>query len=319
MSQLQKLSYSRLVTRTNYYRDKALDLGKEIVSTKEELELLKKKLDKVRLEKKQLQDKLAKKDQSSAIETSEQLEKLRKENEQLQKQLENYESDLANEREPASDYEDKIAGYEELLSDIQTEMIQKEKEIDYYKTKVRNLEKRASYTPTTLAEIDAVQNETKREETMNKTAILSYFDYTVLWQNKAKIVIRGDFHITNIGRERLKNPILCFRFSPPEMSHMKGKITSIEQETLTQQTAGSQSGEWMFLESEWTKEAKERGEIWVVPTKEMMIPAGVTVSLNEFQIPVQMEGNGTFYVEGFVYFQESAFKAKAANHIMISR
>lgn len=360
MTQLNELSVSRLVSRTTYYRDKALELNRQNISFQEEIESLQRKMVVLKRENQRLEQQwqeaaektfsaeernqlhgqikelqaaneltLAEKEQllkqfeTAEHQLSELKQKLKEEqvqNEHLRAQLENSgELGVSSDVEAKlKQLESKIAGYEGLLVTIQQEMNEKEREIDRLKSKSKSLEKRAQYSG--MQAMNLVKQEPKLAEHHNdqeKEQLLAFFNYSVLWQAKEKLLIRGDLHVKNIGNQRLNNPSICFRFVPPESAALKGKIMSLEQAASNQQT-GQKSFEWMFLESDWGRDAKDRGEIWLVPTSEKEIAPGETVSVQQFQIPITAEYPETFVVEGFVYIQEPQLTVKTGNQIIVS-
>ena len=317
VTQLNQLSYSRLISRTTYYRDKALELDKQLAFTEEKMNELNEKLALAQKEKEEI---IAQREKT-VKQYGKTIEELKEENKRLIERIEMLQTSQASKSQGVEQMEKKIEGYEKLLTDIQEEINKKEKEVDYYKSRMKSLEKRASYLSVPQIQLNrrnATVEETEDQDDQKLASVISYFDYLLLWQSEQKFIIRGDFHIKNIGKQWLKNPALCFRFSHPELSTMKGKIISIDQASIDQRTSQAPTTQWMFLESEWTKEARNRGEIWIVPTGEMVIPPGGTVVLHEFQIPVQKPLNDTFVIEGFVYFHDHSVKEKAINHIMVS-
>ncbi|PWA12708.1 hypothetical protein DCC39_04540 [Pueribacillus theae] len=313
MSKLSDLSHPRLVLRTMYYQDMTLKLEKEVAFKDYEISKLKKQLKKLQAENNGRSDERNHKEKMEQY--NQQLQKLEEENKQLKEKLESMKDIQTSNPE----LEKKIEGFEELLSEIQIELTQKEKEVDYYKSRVKNLEKRAPHLPVPQSDHNKLTLDTSSEKGYkDDLAIITYFDYSIVWQSENRLIIRGDFHIKNIGNQTLKNPVLCFRFSPPEFSNMKGKIISVDQAAANKQISQHNATNWMFLESEWAEDAKERGEIWIVPINDFMLNEGETVSLNEFQIPVQTEFKDTLIVEGFVYFSDIPLKVKSSNNIIIS-
>lgn len=307
MSKLSELSYSRLILRTQYYRDMTLDLERRLAYKQEEVKELKSKVDELLKANEDLNTETQASDQKTLDEYEQQLQLLKRDNEQLRTTLE----EVKNNATPDNELEQKINDYEMLLQEIQQEINQKEQEIDYYKTRVTHLEKRSSY-------LSAEQVETMNETSSTDLNALAYFDYSIVFQGENKLVIRGDFHITNVSKQTLINPSLCFRFSPPEFANMRGQILSLEQAALNQQGLGQRASQWMFLESEWAKEAEERGEIWITSTENAQISAGETIAFNGFQISIQTKFKDTFIVEGFVYFADTSLKIKAVNNILMS-
>lgn len=284
-----------------------LELERRMTYKQDEIDELKEKVAKLYAE----NDKLIKENQmydpKRLDQYKQQLQELEAVNKQLLTKLEEIQKNP-----PANELlEAKVSDYERLLSDIQKEINEKEQELDYYKTRVQHLEKKSTY-------LSMEQVERMNESSTTDLTALVYFDYSIVVQLEHKLVIRGDFNITNVSKQTLKRPTLCFRFSPPEFSNLRGKILTVDQVALNQQIPQQQASNWLFLDSEWAKEAEERGEIWLTSTDNTQIFEGETIAFNGFQITIETKFNDTLIVEGFVYFADSSLKVKSANNIIIS-
>ncbi len=308
MTKLNELSYSRLMLRTTYYRDRTLNLEKKIGIANEKVKDLKKKLTKIEIENNDLNHQV---EEFQEMMDLKHLDKLQNENKLLLTRLEQ----LAIEQQKTQpNIEQKINEYEELLSSIQTDITLKEQQLDYYKSRVKTLENNSSmYKPP----IDRQITEQSTEQENNTATIFAYFDYALISKSAHKLIIRGDFHIKNLGNDSFMNPTICVRFSLPELANLKGKILTSEQVTINKQSQTNVS-DWMFLQTDWANEAKERGEIWLAPIEQRTLQQGQTLSLTEFQIPINAQFNDTLIVEGFVYLSDPATKIKSSNNIIIS-
>lgn len=311
MAELGKLSHSRLMLRTKYYRDKTLNLEKQVQHADEEIESLK-------LESKLLQENnnylTNHIEELKTIVNIKQLEKLQHENNLLLKKLEHMSMETNDNQ---SNVNKKINEYEQLLNEVQKEITAKEQELDYYKSKVKSLERNNKIYSLAPAEKNTHAKEQSKKET-SLESVIAYFDYSIVKKTEQEWIVFGDFHIRNFGNEPFVNPSLCFRFSPPEQANLKGKILSVEQATINKQMQENHRNQWMFLQSNWAEEAKERGEIWIAPTEPMRLQQGETVTLHGFQIPVTLNFSGTLIVEGFVYSSDSETKTKSGNNIVIT-
>jgi hypothetical protein len=294
MGTKDKLSYERLISRVDYYKDKALDLEKKLVFAEETIE---------RLENETNNDRSLK-----IIEENEkELQELRKKVEELTRKLKRLEE---------HEMEKRMQGYEDLLKSIQDEMNDKDQQIDLYQQRIKSMEKRININRTSepiFEELDTENNsEPQKKEGFNSTC---YFDYSVIFTKDKKGFIRGSFFIENTGTETLENPYICFRFQPAEACALKGKIISLiaspSQEEMTQSI-------WMYMDNEWAEKAKERGEMWICPLRETKFKSGDKLSLDDFQIPFKSGIDENITVEAFVYFHKQNYRTKAVNHIAIN-
>lgn len=310
MTELRHLSHSRLVLRTKYYREQTMHLEKQIQVASEKIAQLKKKISLLQAENQNLH---IQNEELSVRMDSHQLEKLEQENVLLLKELQKLSSES---QKDGSNIDDKIKEYEQLLSDIQVEITEKEQELTYYKSKVQAMEKGKRVYSTAMHDDPQVSHKSITESPHEP--VIAYFDYALIKKSDENWIIFGDFHIKNISNESLHHPNVCFRFSLPEVANVKGKILTTEQVELNQQIQENTDGDWMFLQSNWTEEAKERGEIWIAPIHPMRLHRGETFSLSRFQIPLTLQYSDSLIIEGFVYFSDSNTKTKSQNNIVIT-
>lgn len=300
LTELSKLNHSRLIVRTKYYREKTLTLEKQLQLAETEIQKLLEKVEKLEQENALINKENH--DLKTALDTN-RLEKLQKENYLLLKKLDGLANENGDNNETVNQ---KIQDYERLLSEIQKEINAKEKEIDYYRSKVKSLEKQSRiYTSTN-------QMHTHKPLPTAKST-LCYFDYAIVKKSDQEFIFIGDFHIHNLSSEPIVNPKVCFRFSPPQLAALKGQIFTFEQAAFGQQI----SPQWMFVDSEWSDQAKERGEIWIVSTEPMSIKQGESAIIQRFQIPVSFQYSETLTIEGFVY-ADSDQKMKSSNNIIFT-
>lgn len=295
MGTKDKLSYERLVSRVDYYKDKALDLEKKLVFAEETIE---------RLENETNNDRSLK-----IIEENEkELQGLRKQVEELTRKLKRLEE---------HEMEKRMQSYEELLKSIQDEMNDKDQQIDLYQQRIKSMEKRININRTSEPVFEELDSDNSKSEPQKKEGLNSacYFDYSVIFTKDKKGFIRGSFFIENTGTETLENPYICFRFQPAEACSLKGKIISLiaspSQEEMTQSI-------WMYMDNEWAEKAKERGEMWICPLRETTFKSGDKLSLDDFQIPFKSGIDENITVEAFVYFHKQNYRTKAVNHIAIN-
>ncbi|MFA8439883.1 hypothetical protein [Pueribacillus sp. YX66] len=310
MAELGKLSHSRLMLRTKYYRDKTLNLEKQVQHSAKEIESLKYDVKMLQEENGHLINRV---EELKAIANMNEIEKLQCENNLLLKKLEQISRE---QHENQSNVNEKINEYEQLLSEIQKDIITKEQELDYYKSKVKSLEKNNKIYSFTSAQKNTPVN--KLPDVTDIMEVIAYFDYSLVKKTDHEWIVFGDFHIKNFGSDPFVNPSVCFRFSPPEATNLKGKILSVDQAAIHNEIQETHRNQWMFLQSNWAEEAKERGEIWIAPTTLMRLSKGETVTLQSFQIPVTLPFSCSLIVEGFVYSSESDTKIKSSNNISMT-
>ncbi|ANX12090.1 hypothetical protein ABE41_008730 [Fictibacillus arsenicus] len=291
MGTKDKLSYDRLISRVEYYKEKALDLEKKLVFAEETIEKL---------------------EMNNSLQV---IEKQEEEIIQLRKQVEELTKKLN--RLDVQEMEKRLQSYEDLLKTIQDELNDKDQQIDQYQQRIKSMEKRLNINRTSEPVIEGSESSsnTKESRILEGTSCISYFDYSVILTKDKTGFVRGSFYIENTGTDALDNPYICFRFQPAESAALKGKIVSLisgpTQDELTQFT-------WMFMDNEWAEQAKDRGEIWVCPLRETKLSSGERLSLNDFQIPIKSKIDNNIMVEAFVYFHKQNYNAKAVNHIAIN-
>lgn len=340
--QREKISYARLVSRTDFYKKKALDLEQQVVFAEENAKAVKHELKQLRNNSarnlKELQTKFngLEKEREQLREVHERVqkeygqlqadyrrfesEKSQEGTEELTKQLEEKEKTIndlnetiveLNQRKKGSG-EERIKEFERLLADVQKDLNGKEEQLNSYRNRVTTLEKRLSNEQS--VPVRKVFSENEEGQKTDKK-VLAYFDYSIVINTEKESIIRGNFHIENIGGKPLGTPFVCFRFYPIDASTLKGKIISIEK---AQQGEESRLPRWVYMDGEWGQTAKERGEIWVRPYGEIALKTSEKLTLPDFQIPVRQHFDEKVIVEGFVYFQKSQYKEKSSNQILIT-
>jgi SMC interacting uncharacterized protein involved in chromosome segregation len=292
MNPQKEMSYDRLASRTKYYQEKSLQLEKKLLFAEEKIEQLEQDL-KEALENDELNGKLQQKE--------EELENYHQEVHRLKVQLsESNQSAMAN----------KIKGFEELLETIEIEINEKEKQIESYKNKIKSLEKRVK------VHNNAPEGKPSEEIEKGNLQLTAYFNHSLICKNESSYVIHGSFHMTNNGMDILENPLICFRFQPIDYTNLKGKISSIEQSNIADDK--QESLQWVYIENEWAKEARERGEVWVTSMHDLKIIPNQTVSLSDFQIPIKKQFEDSIIIEAFVYFKNQEYRSRAMNQIALN-
>lgn len=330
--QRERLSYGRLVSRASFYRDKALDLEKKVVFAEEQVQTLEEQIRELNegsasSKERQKHYEQLKKDYEQLKESHQQLqesngaagedESVSQQLEEKNKQIETLNQTISElksggEQQGGVGESERIEQFEKLFSEVQTDLNEKEQQLETYQARIRSLEKRLAsqnYTPT--------RRVASQTEVGSKAAkkVLAYFDYSIILGDQKETIIRGNFHLENVGREVLTTPSVCFRFYPIDASTLKGKIISIDQ---AERSSDGSALQWVYMDDEWGENAKERGEIWIRPYQSRSVNPGEKLTLEDFQIPIKKHFEEKVIIEGFVYFQQNEYKEKAANQILIT-
>ncbi|GGE51401.1 hypothetical protein GCM10011391_32730 [Pullulanibacillus camelliae] len=317
----QGLSVARIIDREKYYKNKALELEKELIFTKDHVTSLEQQIA-VFTEQQEQQD-----EREEAInqlkqkydDLEQRYEKDIQAHQQLEQELQS-EIDRLNKQHKRSyeyelsDYNQKIQSYEKLLAEVQNDLNEKEKEIDIYKRRLSVMDKRLkSQGETRLNEEPVLEADSQTEHEAQR--VLSFMDYALIVHEK-RCMIRGELIIENVGQKGLGVPYICFRFTPGDAATIKGKIMSWE--SPESESIDQEKWQWAFLDTEWAEEAKERGEIWIYPTQAIKLNAGNNLIISDLQIPIETKYYQQIGVEVFVYFPEENYRSKAVNQILIN-
>jgi hypothetical protein len=160
-------------------------------------------------------------------------------------------------------------------------------------------------------------------ETQNEKLLKAevFLDYTIILPHleNEHCIVWGNLYIKNIGTETLVNPLICYKATPVDAIKLGGQIlTPNMTETLSVQTPEGISKGWRFLEEDWFKKAKERGEYWICPIHPVQIHPGQD-EIHNFQISIKKPPADTMVtVEGIVTFQEPKLQFVSNNRIAIS-
>ncbi|WP_062231467.1 hypothetical protein [Fictibacillus sp. FJAT-27399] len=294
-SQKERLSYDRLIARAQFYQEKSLELEKKLVFAEELIE------------------KLEKEAADSSKDTE--IQALEAERVRLTEEVAHLKNELGQAK--SIDYDKRAADYEALLAEVQKEINDKENKLDLSQQKIRALEKKLSLQ----GRPDPFMKKAEEDEEENIFVKKDYeclclFDYSIIMNENQSGFIKGSFIIENTGLITLQNPSVCLRFNPGEANVLKGKIYSSENHEVNQDNLAN--FHWMFIDNDWAQEAKERGEIWICPIREMTIEPGEKSVIQDYQIPFKKEIIGNLTVEAFVFFNKQQYKVKAANQISIN-
>ncbi|PTX60329.1 hypothetical protein C8P63_10994 [Melghirimyces profundicolus] len=148
-----------------------------------------------------------------------------------------------------------------------------------------------------------------------------FFDYTLISTGEAErpFVVLGNLYIKNTGTETLHNPMICLHPTPRDSVRLGGQILPPNLvETLGVQGSEGPKG-WRYLEEDWFRKARERGEYWICPIHALGIAPGTSETFERFQLSVSKQEQGqTVSIEGVVYFQQQDLKLPSNNRISIS-
>lgn len=148
-----------------------------------------------------------------------------------------------------------------------------------------------------------------------------YFEHQVMipCSENDSYLIYGNLHIKNTGLMDLINPLICLQIKPFKGIQLKGQVIPADSVgTLgVQSFNGDGAVGWRYLEEDWFKTAKQRGEYWICPIQPLRIPPGETEAFTNFQINVPKLENETFSVTGVVYFKDRDLQFMANNRIIL--
>ncbi|SDI20982.1 hypothetical protein SAMN05192534_12516 [Alteribacillus persepolensis] len=164
------------------------------------------------------------------------------------------------------------------------------------------------------------QAKNKNVTTQAKPNAEVYFNYTVHTPNsKGQFSVTGDLNIKNTGTVDLENPLICMKVQPTESINLGGQIIPPSMaDTLSVQSAGGLQG-WKFMDDDWFKQARERGEYWIGPVQTLRIPPNETAALSNFQLTIdQLDKQETAVIRSVVYVQDKNTSFTADNDIKLS-
>ncbi|MBH8605669.1 MULTISPECIES: hypothetical protein [Thermoactinomyces] len=150
-----------------------------------------------------------------------------------------------------------------------------------------------------------------------------YFDYQVVVPDSDTdpYLIFGSMVMKNTGRSDLIDPIICLQVNPTEGAQLKGQIVPPKMaDTLAVQGFNGDSATgWRYLEDDWMKKVKERGEYWICPIQPLRIAPGEMESFSNFQLSVPKPEKGrTITIQGILFFKDGNFQVPTSNRITIS-
>ena len=226
------LSYHRLLDREQFYKQKSLSLEKQLVMMQEENESLLQNMKEY--DKKSNGEKNLQKDAAEAQEKYDQLlsshRKLELRYQNVMDAYGDLESQVQKADAPISadkkeSYEQLLKEMEQLIHEQEERLLVYEKRLAFYERQLKGIGNKGGSQPIHLDQ--PIKNQSKSFQ-----AIL-YADYATIWQEK-RMLIRGDCHIENIGKQALSTPLLCFRFTPGDVAGMKGKIYGTDHLPMTE-------------------------------------------------------------------------------------
>ena len=316
--QKRGISVARLIDRERFYKEKALRLEKNFIFANERISALEEEVRTLtqayEAREKEYHDVRAQFDQIKALyETlKEDYAKETANNQQLTEELLQYKNRFGTDADRNA-LDEKVKGFERLLNDMQREINEKDRELNHYRKRVTILEKRLKlHAATSLNEPPSVEAETMRRSDVEAIA---YMDYALI-DREPRAMVRGNLTIENKGSKALSTPYICFRFNPGDAAILKGRIKTWE--TVETEINDRDHWEWVYLDNDWAKEAKERGELWIAPTAPFAILPGERVELNDWQIPIERRFYEHLTVEVFVFFEKNDYRIKGVNKIALN-
>lgn len=210
--------------------------------------------------------------------------------------------------------EEKTDSYERLLKDMESLIHEQEtrlgvyeKRLAFYERQLKGVGIKGGHQPIKLS--PPIKSQKKGYQ-----AII-FADYTTIWQEK-RLSIRGDCHVENTGTTPLSTPLICFRFNPGDLADMKGKIYDTNHTPLIENEDAAI--QWMYMDNAWSEEARSRGELWLHPIQNISLEPGGTLSLRDFQIPVDRTVTPQLVIELYAYFSKEDYRIKGLNHLAVN-
>lgn len=165
----------------------------------------------------------------------------------------------------------------------------------------------------------------KREKTIQDEPIHAeiYLDYTIYTSTEENenntMIVTGDIFIKNIGTIDIKNPLICLKVDPVSNVTIGGQILPPEMaETMGVHSARGING-WKYVDENWFEKAKERGEYWITPISEYIIPAGERAKINDLQFLISRpKGQKMVGVKCYMYVAEQNKNIPSFNSIKIA-
>ena len=311
----ETVSVARLMSRKKYYQEKALTLEKEMIFAQEQLTTVEEKLVKM-----QKDTESYKKKYETA---NNQLQELTKDykrmaeeygnlREQADVQLNKVETGEQKQQKSVAN-ENQVRSYERLLNEVQQSLNEREEELFIYKRRLKMLEKRLNAQGQGL--LKERPSLSKKEINDDELRAIAYADFAYIIKTAKSCQIRGSIYIENIGGKALGQPYVCFRFNPGDLAEVRGRILKTEN---LQESKNENQEQWQFLDNDWSEEARDRGEIWVHPVQPINLGVQEKLTLRDFQIPLQNIYHDYVTIELFVYFQETAYRIKSLNQMLIN-
>ncbi|WP_147675198.1 hypothetical protein [Numidum massiliense] len=148
-----------------------------------------------------------------------------------------------------------------------------------------------------------------------------FFDYNVFVTDASEneYLILGNLYIKNSGTIDLHDPVICLLVSPPDNAQLGGQILPPNIVATTGVHDGDGVTGWQFLDEDWFKQAKTRGEYWLKPTRATQIPPQQSEAVRNFQFAISKPAEGgAVTIRGMVYFREQQLKFPAHNAVAIT-
>ncbi|OEH92511.1 hypothetical protein [Bacillus solimangrovi] len=151
--------------------------------------------------------------------------------------------------------------------------------------------------------------------------LVPYFNYSLTMPKRTatnKALVLGSFIIKNIGESPLHNPFICIKITPYEHIPFTAKIGTQEIVDTSMRSISSET--WDYLNEEAKDKGIDSGEYWLKPVVTQKVDVGNSISLLNFQIPLDFEHvDKQFKVVGFIYGDEIQQGVRSLNSIRINK
>lgn len=161
----------------------------------------------------------------------------------------------------------------------------------------------------------------KNSEAM--AGIYSFFSYSTFLPVKPSAgseepcFINGNFTIRNDSGVPLRDPLICLRFSKPNLANLSGKMNQNKRNYASEHIVADETDQaWSFLPDHSLKKVRETGEFWLRPTVKQLDHQKELV-FQQFEILLPYNGSSfSVSINGYIYGLEIPNGRQALNTII---
>lgn len=157
----------------------------------------------------------------------------------------------------------------------------------------------------------------------NKANAEIYLNYTILpprhGDSNEGYLIDGTLYMKNTGDTELINPVICIKVPQEQNVSLQGQIIPPKLVSgLSMKTSIGDKG-WKYSYDDWREKIRTKGEYWITPIQELIIPPGEASTFSGFKLAIkEVKENSSCIVHAFVYFNDGKHKYSSNNSISFS-